>query len=177
MKRNLGLVVVAIVTGLLAVFAAAVTAQEAEHTAPVEVTGTAAPGPCSGPSRTEVVGGISYETGQVCHPRWELSDPRLDGTVTWNDNKAQDGIVGFTYGSHSIENDGGTWRQWPVAWFEFPGATESGADHYVFDGEGEYEGLVAVLVVSGGASAAVWPVHGFIIDGAFPPPPENASTE
>lgn len=149
-----------------------------EHAAPVEVTGTGFGGPCTGVPTTEVVDGISYESGRVCHPRWEMSDPRLDGTVTWTSSMGQDGTVGFGYQSHSIENAGGTWRQRPVAMFEFPGAAQANADYFIFDGDGDYEGLVAVLtLVDDTGSAADWRMNGFIIDGGFPPPPENASAK
>jgi hypothetical protein len=177
MKWNPGLVA-AIVTGLLASPAITVAAQEAERTALVEVTGTGFAGPCSGPSRTEVVDGITYESELSCQLRWDMSDPRLDGTVTWASSSGQDGSVGFGYTAISIENDGGTWRQRPVVAFDFPGAASANVEYFVLDGDGDHEGLIALLtLVDDTESEADWRMQGFIIEGAFPPPPDNASAK
>lgn len=149
---------------------------DVEHAEPVEVTGSGFAGPCSGSSETEVVDGVSYESGLSCRTRWEMSDPRLDGAVTWTSTSGQDGVVGFGYSAVSIEHAGGTWRQRPATSIEFPGADAPEVEYFVLDGDGDYEGLIALLtLVDDTESEADWRLHGFIIDGAFPPPPENAS--
>ena len=71
----------------------------------------------------------------------------------------------------SFENDQGAWRMRPAPSPEFPDAPEVGAEVWVLDGEGAYDGLTAVLVVDG------FEPHGFIIDGDLPPAPENASAK
>lgn len=52
---------------------------------------------------------------------------------------------------------------WSVAWRKI--------GTVIMDGAGAYEGLTAVLLVENHTP------HGFIIDGAMPPVPENASTK
>jgi hypothetical protein len=150
-------------------------ATDAEHEPPTEFTGTAVGGLCSDESTTEVVDGISY-SGDHCNPIWEMSDPRLNGTVTWSSSVAEDGLVGFGYAANSIENAGGKWRGRPVPSFDIPGAAGQNVKYIILDGEGDYEGLVAVLVDEYIESEDQWRMQGFIVDGEFPPPPENAST-
>ena len=42
----------------------------------------------------------------------------------------------------------------------------------VFVGEGAYEGLIAVVDIATDRSVGRWDLHGCIIDGELPPPPE-----
>jgi len=115
-----------------------------------------------------------------------MSDPRLEGTVTFvaNEDIYHDGS-GLEIGNSaiSIENDEGVWRQRPNLFVGFPGQTEvsTEVEMLVLDGEGGYEGMVAVieylLAEDGGDDLHPQRLHGFIIDGAFPPDPENASTK
>ena len=78
-------------------------------------------------------------------------------------------------GALSIENADGTWRGRPTLnpFVGFPGSDEPATQLMLLDGEDGYEGLVALLEFTGTSPASV---HGFIIDGGFPPDPENAST-
>jgi hypothetical protein len=161
-----------VLIGLLAGSAVSAAAQESERAAPVEVTGTGIGGDCPVENTTEVVDGIAYERGGYCNPIWEMSDPRLDGTVTWAWSGGQDlsGPGGLTFGyvANSIENDARAWRGRPVAAVEFVDGAEY-VEHIILDREGDYEGLIAVLVIDRGS------IQGFIIDGEFPSPPEIAS--
>jgi len=141
---------------------------------PVAVTATSHAGPCPGADMTETIGFVERTTGGYCHPTWDWSDDRLDGTVTWasNGDHYTDGSGLTVEGlSMSFENDEGAWRMRPLPLLEFPDAVDTGADVWILDGEGAYEGLTAVLVVD------EYEPHGFIIDGDLPPAPENASTK
>ena len=73
----------------------------------------------------------------------------------------------------SIVNDNGAWRQ-PPALFAFDLGSSDDASLLVLYGEGDYEGLVAVLTATGCGPCTF---DGFIIDGDFPPPTETASTK
>ncbi len=67
-----------------------------------------------------------------------------------------------------IENEEGAWQQMPMFSPNFPGENTKN-EVGVFGGEGEYEGLIAVLRIT---TAGGWEVHGYIIDGELPPAPE-----
>ena len=107
-----------------------------------------------------------------------FSDPRLEGEATYQyantEHLDENGVTIVTLGTEalSIVNDDGAWKQ-PPALFAFDlGSSEPGLT--ILYGEGEYEGLVAVLTASGCSPCAF---DGFIIDGDFPPPTETASTK
>jgi hypothetical protein len=168
----------ALAVGLLA---GSVTAQSEgpEGIAPVEVTGEIRDGgPCPVAPTEEVAGGVARLRGGYCNPTYTWSDRRLEGTVTWSTNEDTYLDGGFNLGSlaFSIENDAGGWRSRPFLLVEFPGPSASDAITWVLDGEGDYEGLFAVLEWPD-AEARGSEVHGYIIEGDFPPRPENASTE
>jgi len=83
-------------------------------------------------------------------------------------------------GADSIENDEGVWRQRPGVDLFFPGDAASSAETLtwvdVYDGEGGYDGLIAVLQFSDSGGSV--PFYGFILDARqLPPAPENASTK
>jgi len=148
------------------------TETDAEAAAPEAVTATSTPGGCGSPT-TETLDGLTRYREYTCRPSYTWSDPRLNGTVTagWNNDDYTDAIdLNVGTFAISIKNDQGGWRMRPIFSVQFPGAVEVGAEAWILDGEGAYEGLVAVLVSEGFAP------HGFIIDGDIPPPPENAST-
>ncbi len=160
---------------------------EAEFAQPVEVTGTSAsPWGCI---ETDYEGSFedngvdarlfscSTETGMP----WSFTDPRLEGVVTRTNEESYidlgDGSdMYIAQSAFSIENDGGTWherpRQWLLRDFDF-----LPDEVIVLDGDGEYEGLVAVLRATG-PNGALSDFHGYIIDERlYPPAPENASTQ
>jgi len=168
---------------------------------PVEVTGTASLG-AIGCSPQELGGDLTTTTRErmryTCRTRTQMSDPRLAGAVTviyenyyfdGSDLAVFDGCdkdvddecdfqLVLESGALSIENADGTWRGRPTLnpFVGFPGSDKPATQLMLLDGEGGYEGLVALLEFTededGSAS-----VHGFIIDGGFPPDPENASTK
>jgi hypothetical protein len=160
---------------------------EADFAPPVEVTGTSAsPWGCT---ETDYEGSFedngvdarlfscSTETGMP----WSFTDPRLEGVVTRTNEESYidlgDGSEMYIAQSAiSIENDGGTWherpRQWLLRDFDF-----LPDEVIMLDGDGEYEGLVAVLRATG-PNGALSDFHGYIIDERmYPPAPENASTQ
>jgi hypothetical protein len=100
----------------------------------------------------------------------ETSDPRFGGVVTntwnWDDYRGGDAHTLWTGGWH-IENDAGGWQQRPVAQLEFPDGTYS-TYTAVFDGVGDYEGLIAVVEVR---EANGFTLRGMILDGDLPPAP------
>lgn len=164
-------------------------AATAEIVPPVEVTGAMSGAPGAGCRPTDKEG--PYEgsgadaalfTCDVTDSQWSFSDPRLEGIVTRVNEEVtfavgdvSDVYVGST--AFSIENDGGVWRERPRTWLLPDGAWTFDwlpQEVLVFDGSGDYEGLVAVLRTTGGLSE----FRGFIIDARWmPPPPANGSTD
>jgi hypothetical protein len=162
-----------------------------EFTAPVEVSGASWSWPqgCTaedyeGPN--ELAGGDAsrFTCSTTAGMPWSMSDPRLEGTVTrineesyveWQDRPR------FYVASVAlnIENDGGSWRERPRTWVMPDGYVGQDTDWLVdetivLDGDGDYQGLVAVLRGKDGLRD----IRGFIMDARLlPPPPENASTE
>lgn len=147
---------------------------DAGPAAPVAVTATGAAGACPGVATTETIAIVTRSVGGWCRPWWQWSDERLNGQATWayNDDAYTDGS-GLTIGmfAMSFENERGAWRMRPLPVLEFPDAPAVAAEVWILDGEGEYEGLTAVLLVED------YVPHGFIIDGELPPVPENASAK
>jgi hypothetical protein len=147
----------------------------ARAVAPVEFTATGTTDSCEVPATTDADGPVAHTRGASCGPSYTFSDPRLAGTITWLSNSDE-----YTDGSGlyiesvamSIENDQGAWRMIPVISAKWPaqGTIEDDPVRHVFlVGEGAYEGLVAVI-----DGFQTDRLHGFIIDGEFPPAPENA---
>ena len=95
------------------------------------------------------------------------------------------------FAAHSIENQDGAWRQRPFPKAFFPGA--GSIDFHdsdwlvgIYDGEGDYEGLVAVLTFGDERAENLRPddqildrqeaFYGFILDACqLPGAPDNAS--
>lgn len=179
MKTTRTPLIAAIVTGLLAGSGLAVAAQETERASPIEVSGTRgdeAAERCQGGDR-EARDGYIHEYGYTCtEASWTMSDPRLEGEVTtkfsvdFYSGEFADLNIGSS--AFSIENDEGAWRERFQLGGGFPWGSESAQGFSVLDGEGAYEGLLAVLEVGDGEGG----IRGFIFDGEFPPPPDNAST-
>ncbi len=152
--------------------------------APVEVSGEMTL-PCGSgrgkDSGLEVVAGVEQRRGGFCWSHSHTwSDPRLNGSITdaVNSDKYIEGSGPMVATRVlTIENAGGAWRMRPLVYVLDPAPSGpgpeggmpdvlSGDTTWVFDGEGDYEGLVAVLRVEDPATP-----HGFIIDGELPPPP------
>ena len=170
-----GVVAMALLGGL----GGAVVAQDvpADPMAPVEVTGKFVDLTCGGSAGTR--SGPRVEGGQTtCEVDNEWSDPRLEGTETYTSNEFRYlGGSGLTIGHyvHDIVNDDGAWRMRPQFRFEsFGQGPENFSGTWVLDGEGAYEGLIAVLAKGSDDSD---PVRGFIIEGDLPSAPEEGSTE
>ena len=166
---------------------------------PVEVTGTVRLD-VFGCSRQELGGDLTTTTRararHTCRTTNQMSDARLTGAVTViYENHYIDGSdlpvfagcdkdiddecafeLALESGALSIENADGTWRGRPTLnpFVGFPGSDQPATRLMLLDGEGGYEGLAALLEFTGTSPASV---HGFIIDGGFPPDPANASTK
>lgn len=145
----------------------------------VEVTGTSQGGPCPGAGTVQVVDGVQEHRGTWCSPSWVWSDPRLNGTATWasNEDRYPTGLVIGTW-AISFENDEGAWRMRPqhyVEDFVRIGQPALNGFQLVFDGEGAYDGLVAVVVADNRTEP--WQLHGFITDKGVPVQPDNASPD
>ena len=80
------------------------------------------------------------------------------------------------YGAFRIENDEGAWQQRPSVGLTHVDGT-SASEVGVFDGEGAYEGLTAVLAIQTDPIAGTWDLHGYILDGGLPPVPEPVASE
>ncbi len=139
--------------------------------------------------------------GSIPGSIWSMSDPRLEGTVlriaesneisgpavaAFDAACAADGdceapsVIAQTR-VLSIENAEGAWRERPRFVTTFPGSAFEHPFHdswmTVLDGEGAYDGLVAVLQVTN-SEASGQRYHGYIIDAdLLPPAPENARAE
>jgi hypothetical protein len=167
-------------------------ATDADIVPPVEVTGrrtfedacseTDYEGPFEDSGADAALFTCSYDTA------WSFSDPRLEGTVNRIEERVtfELGDVSDVYiasNAISIENDGGTWHERPRTWLLPDGiATFDWLPQqvFVFEGSGDYEGLVAVLRLTGGQRGVTHgeDFRGFIIDARWmPPPPENASAK
>jgi hypothetical protein len=106
----------------------------------------------------------------------DVSDSRLDGTITIA-TSATSGGLGPTMDSdvirnaYRIVNSEGAWIGQPSAWFWLEDDTISNRVH-ILDGEGVYEGLTALMELSGDLS---WngpiDVAGIIFEGVLPEPP------
>ena len=176
-----------IILTLLASSSVAVVAQAEETTegttedATVEATEAAAPVVVSGTLEClgelpEGEGGEDAATPQdevVNLHRWEATDPRLSGEVTYTgrwqlyEEPPEDaGIGGATDAAiYEIVNEGGHWlceaSRTPAQ------RTPTDAHTLVFDGEGEYEGLTAYLHVDW--SQVPYTFTGLILRGEAPP--------
>jgi hypothetical protein len=110
--------------------------------------------PTSGPfsrwSGGGAFGGYLYE-GAVCRPQSEWSDPRLEGTLRIAEAMVRrlDGDLAIWKFAVSIENEEGGWLMQPIRRVEFAGSTPSDIVTWVLEGQGAYEGQVAVLQVEG----------------------------
>lgn len=137
---------------------------------PVAVTATSAAGSCVD-GTTVTIDGVERTRGFVCHPTWTWSDPRLNGKVSleYANDRYLDGEVTIGSFAYRFENDEGSWRSLPL--YLVDGEAVGVARNVftmVLDGEGAYEGLIAVLYVED------WEPHGYIIEGEIPSAPDIA---
>jgi hypothetical protein len=178
--------------------AAVAPGAEADFAQPVEVTGTLESGECEatpdhrGEGNQDLLPGA--RTLWTCIGPAAASDPRLAGASTFladwqsfrgNGHDASERLTagcdaddecilpqfGLGHSARSIENDGGIWHQRPFVQVESSAGMDYGEQNpviHVFDGEGTYEGLVAVLEVSGDSeydfSDASHDFWGYILD-------------
>lgn len=128
-------------------------------------------------------------TERVADEAWvfrsiESSDPRFEGNMVVNATyDTHDGVTLTTH-VHRIENDAGAWQEGPyfrMTWSDrdTPGdeeVREGEAWQRLLVGEGDYEGLAAIVVstedLTGGGLTVL---DGYIVDGDFPPAPEPFS--
>jgi hypothetical protein len=151
--------------------------QEAEPAPPVFVTGKVVGyGECGG-SAGNRTGSRVEDHGMTCEVKMEWNDPRLDGTNTYVDIGVEyTDSSGLEIGHyvHNIVTDDGAWRMRPQFRIDSADGPENFTGTWVLDGEGAYEGLIAVLAKSELDSV---PLTGYIISGDLPPAPEGASTK
>jgi hypothetical protein len=161
--------------------------EPAEHTndaeladgSPIEVTSELRHGGCKD-GVSEWGGPVLRIRGSACTPLAEWSDPRLNGTftnMTNSDSYTQNGLLDIQLYAWSIENEHGAWRERPriaVGFGEISVGKQGHPHVSIMDGEGDYDGLTAVLIVN--EDFNVGP-RGYIIEGDIPPAPENASTK
>jgi hypothetical protein len=146
--------------------------QAAEPAPPVEVTAETTGITCTSGS-PERDGSVQRVYGMTCEVHNEWSDPRLQGTETYVDNSVRymdDSGLSIAHYVHNIVTDDGAWRMRPQFSFESAGPGDFSGT-WVLDGEGAYEGLIAVLAKDEDE------LHGYIISHELPPAPEDASTK
>lgn len=106
----------------------------------------------------------------------EPGDPRLDGRLTLRASAIQKAGTEIWNGAFRIENETGSWQQRPmIQSVKLSGEPEPMTWTAVFDGEGGYEGLTAVMGIT--RRSAGWDVEGVVIDGALPPAPTVLTRE
>ena len=148
-------------------------AEGTEAVAPVVVSGTLE---CLGEVPAEEVGeeeAAAVEDGVVNLHRWEATDPRLSGDVTYTgqwqlfEEPAEDtGSAADADASvYAIVNEGGRWLC-EASRAVSPG-DRTGEHTLLFSGEGEYEGMTAYLQVDW--SQAPYAFSGLILPGEAPP--------
>ena len=158
---------------------------ESKPIAPTWVTGTDYWAPsCSGPTETEIDGDVTHERGYVCEPtRMETNDPRLTGEGTWSWNAdvftTDEGQRTVIYGAEYLRNEGGGWTCPMYRLSNHSGFIPdqyNSSDITLCVGDGEYEGLSALLVlgeVAGNGQSIV----GLIFSGDAPPLPGPPAVE
>lgn len=106
----------------------------------------------------------------------EPGDPRLAGELTLRANAIQKGALEIWNGAFRIENETGAWQQRPmIQSVQLSGETDPLIWTAVFDGEGGYEGLTAVMGIT--RQGGGWDVRGVIVEGTLPPAPSILTRE
>lgn len=151
--------------GLLAGSAVGVGAQDAES--PTEFSGRWV--------YSHTLSGGDEVGGTWAYATEEMSDPRLDGSISLTGTKsALDGKGSALWSSvFRIENAEGAWEEVPGLLVRFDEATAS-VRTGLFKGEGEYEDLVAVAELAWDLSgpSSAFDVRGVVLDEeGLPSPP------
>jgi len=132
---------------------------------PVGFTARFSPSSMVRPGTYETVDGVEQQRGSAWTPViGEVSDPRLDGTLTYSeDYDRYPGGYQFATATYRIVNDGGAWQgSTPIV---KENASYNANSVVLLSGEGSYEGLQAWM------DASDWDaIHGVI----FPAPPPAA---
>jgi len=123
----------------------------------------------------EAIGPYELERYEPCEVYLDWDDPRFEGTDVWAGNSTRfdldDGtFMTFDHKIHDIVTDDGAWRMRPHLRFDAPGYPDpdGNTEWWVLDGEGAYEGLVALLVKEGED------LRGFVVPSdRLPPVPEH----
>jgi hypothetical protein len=103
-------------------------------------------------------------------------DPRLDGQLMLQASTIQKDDIEIWNGAFRLENGDGAWQQRPmVQSVKLADDRDPMTWTAVFDGEGAYDGLTAVVGITryGGG----WDLEGVIIDGSLPPTPSILTRE
>ena len=161
MKRIRTTLSAMLVTALLVGPAAGATAQGG----PTEFTARWAFGSAMPSGEAVAEDGITKWRGQVWQPRTrtEATDPRFRGEITnsWNHDDYPDGskIGSVTF---TVRNDDGAWIMRPALALEFPGDQWWPLFGAIFDGEGAYDGLLALVNIETADSG--FDLRGYIVD-------------
>lgn len=155
-------------------------ARSADPLAPVWVTGRVQGAPSCEIPPSVMSNGVEEYRGHRCAPQtWVMSDSRLSGSAvaTWNADlysrvpgtDPTGSVVSVWSGTYEVTNDAGSWSCW------FTGSLGVGPgrdpafvnpDTLMCEGHGEYDGLMAVLVLEEGDAMA-----GLVISREIPPIP------
>jgi hypothetical protein len=169
-----------IAAGLFVGSAVGAAAQD-EAAPPVEFTARWSWGAPIRGETSESLHGVGQYRGGAWRPGvlTAATDPRLQGTLSIAANiDDYTGVGGPVVGSAAfrIENKEGSWQMMPVISLDHG----DGAPHTttgVLVGEGGYAGLIAVFDTISDGQAGTWDLHGYIIDGGLPPPPDPFLSE
>jgi hypothetical protein len=156
--------------------------QGREPMAPVEVTGKFIS--LEGCTEDEDVEATLTEYCYEVDMEW--SDPRLQGTDRYlinsmdaavSDDEDEDGS--FDHRSYIIETEGGTWRMRPQLRVELPDWPDpDGTWWWVLDGDGDHDGLIAILTKRRSNFSFGEELRGYIFSSdQVPPAPERASLD
>lgn len=169
--------------GLLAASAVGIAAQdEADPMAPAWVTGAITWAASCDDATTATEGGVYQERGHRCEPRTVTSDdPRLSGTsaAIWNkDVHAIEGARGAIRSvTEDIRGDGRGWVCHAPAVLDesagFYATSIQGSDLFTCIGDGDNEGLMALLIFTTTSGQEAF--EGLIFPGDLPPVPEVAA--
>ena len=142
-------------------------AESADYVEPVEFTAVFIPASQVRDPACEVVEGVTQCRGIAWSPIIsEVSDPRLDGRMTYSENVDQyPGRHFFATGTYRIVNDDGAWQGSAPVMIDFG---DHVAASIVLVGEGAYEGLYAWI-----GDTTDWEAITGVI---FPAPPPEAPT-
>jgi hypothetical protein len=122
-------------------------------------------------SEPEESGWLAERDGRWWPAIIEAGDPRLDGTLSLVANGNSYLGLEIWNGYFRIENEHGAWQQRPmIQSVKRDVSSEPMTWTAVFDGEGDYADLVAIMGITrrGGG----WDVEGVILDAVLPPTPE-----